>query len=190
MLRMIATNGIHGRARAFALAATGGLVVLVLAGSIVLSSGEEARATVNACPQSRVFYTPHPDARRFALPRKIPWVTTRPLPNKGAGFLFYYSAGMFRSRPEQAIIATNGKISASQGTKIFWWMPGGGPRLIVIGQQLDGSGSFKQEFPALAPGSVSYSSIINVPSPGCWQLSLRTGDVSRTLVFRAVPSTA
>lgn len=159
-------------------------------GAIATLSSPETVAAVSACPQSRVFYTLHPDREAFSLPSKIPWIATSASSSRGAGFLFYYGATMFRNRPERAIITTNGKVDALVGTKILWWIQNGGSRLVVTGKQLDGTDSFRQDVPALAPGAVSYPSIISVPTPGCWELTLVSGTVSATVVFRAIPNAA
>jgi hypothetical protein len=35
-------------------------------------------------------------------------------------------------------------------------------------------------------GAPSYASIIDLPSPGCWRLTLTTGDLKATIDLRAV----
>jgi hypothetical protein len=56
--------------------------------------------------------------------------------------------------------------------KILWTLSGSQATrgLTVRGMRTGGSGSFTANF----PGDTEFPSIISVPSPGCWRLSLTT----------------
>jgi hypothetical protein len=55
---------------------------------------------------------------------------------------------------------------------------------------MDGPGSFSDTFAGIgyegSDGAPSYASIIDVPKPGCWRLTLTTGKVKATVDLRAV----
>ena len=70
--------------------------------------------------------------------------------------------------------------------KVLWSIDGGGPSLELIGARLDGSGSFRQEFPELLSPKGVYPSIVDIPAAGCWLLHLSSGRRAGVIVVRAV----
>jgi hypothetical protein len=66
----------------------------------------------------------------------------------------------------------------------------GGQQLSVKGRRLDGPGRFRASFAAIGyggqRGAPSYASTIDVPEPGCWRLSLSTGELRADADFLAV----
>ena len=62
--------------------------------------------------------------------------------------------------------------------------------LTVHGTRLDGPGTFRETFAGIgyegSRGAPSYASVIDVPKPGCWRLTLTTGTLSATVDVRAV----
>jgi hypothetical protein len=52
---------------------------------------------------------------------------------------------------------------------------------VVEGRNLTGKGTFRDTFAAISyegqEGAPSYASIIDLPTPGCWRLTLTTGDL-------------
>jgi hypothetical protein len=72
--------------------------------------------------------------------------------------------------------------------KILWILPGRkhvGPRLVISGRK-DGSNAVTYRRRLAATGSAqvpgyNYPSILDLPVPGCWKLTLRTGKVTATV---------
>jgi hypothetical protein len=65
----------------------------------------------------------------------------------------------------------------------------GGGEVLVEGRRLDGPGRFEARFSAIGyagqEGAPSYASIIDVPRPGCWRLTLSTGKLKADVDVRA-----
>jgi hypothetical protein len=67
------------------------------------------------------------------------------------------------------------------------WRPrarGAGRTLRIVGAQLDGSASFVERWPAIGGGL--FPSTVNVPSAGCWLLTLQTGKLTGTVTVTAL----
>jgi hypothetical protein len=126
----------------------------------------------------------------------LPWVRGEP-PDAGlVGLLWYWPQDWQRRHLREARIFTGGVAPAGYNVKILWAFLApsakdrGGGELVVEGDRLDGPGAFRQEFAAIGyagqRGAPSYASIIDVPRPGCWRLTLTTGDLRASVDFRAV----
>jgi hypothetical protein len=105
----------------------------------------------------------------------LPWVAVDPPSSQIIGHLFYYAVpGVpWRSQRTKGLrIYPHGVVPGSGGasTKILWIDHSSRARgtLTVDAERLDASGQFHQSFAELGP------SIIDVPSSGCWRLTLHT----------------
>jgi hypothetical protein len=84
------------------------------------------------------------------------------------------------------LLYTGGKTPEGGNTKVLWraegpyesWME-------LFGQRLDGAGSFEQRLQEVSPPRF-FPSIVVVPEPGCWLLTVRSGRMGGVIVFRAV----
>lgn len=176
----------------------GSLVVLVVTALVVAGRIELGAAsstdTLAACKTARVHHTRNPSGDdRLAW---LPWVRGEPRGVGLVGLLWYWPAEWRQRRLRVARIFTGGVAPAGYSTKILWVFVGesakgaGGARLTVRGRRLDATGSFEQEFAAISysgqQGAPSYASIVNVPSAGCWRLTLSTGTLRSSVVFQAV----
>jgi hypothetical protein len=96
------------------------------------------------------------------------------------GRLFYADPSA-AGRP--ATMPAGGQVAEGRNTKVLWVAePGGGP-LQVRGERTDGAGAFDASSPeALGPGG-HYPSIIDLPEPGCWELTVSTAESSGTVTF-------
>lgn len=127
---------------------------------------------------------PHP---RFGA---ITWMPATPLRAGVAAVLF---VTVFPDRNE-AVIPTGGHFPGGPNTKFLWWAPRPGGSLRIIGRQLDGDGRFRQVFNSAVGGvgnqgnQIIFPSIIDVPAPGCWSVTLRTGRSAGHVVFQVVPT--
>jgi hypothetical protein len=82
--------------------------------------------------------------------------------------------------------------------KTFWAFVGpaakdlAGPELVVRARRMDGPGTWHDSFAAISyagqDGVPSYASIIALPKPGCWRLTLTTGKLKGTVDMLAVPA--
>jgi hypothetical protein len=71
--------------------------------------------------------------------------------------------------------------------KILWELRhGGASAMRVSGKRLGGSGSFSQQLSPAASSSTQFPSIIDVPTQGCWRLTLKAGKTTGRVVFLAL----
>jgi len=137
-----------------------------------------------ACRTMRIQYRPYPgDIRGVG---RIPWIRGEPAGTRPVALLWYWPTSWTRHHIRVARIFTGGIAPAGYNVKVLWTFLApaargrGGRDLIVRGHQIDGPGSFRAgPFSVIGNagqrGAPSYASIIDVPHPGCWRLSLRTG---------------
>lgn len=87
----------------------------------------------------------------------------------------------------RAIIGTRGQAASGVATKILWWVQGkGSPTLTIVGKRTDAAGSFRQTIAGPTLGdNTTFPSIVKVPAPGCWTLSVHSGSTSGSITFRA-----
>jgi hypothetical protein len=66
-----------------------------------------------------------------------------------------------------------------------------GDQLRLVGRRMDGPGRFTDSFAGVgyegSDGAPSYASIIDIPRPGCWRLTLTSGSLRATVDMRAIP---
>jgi hypothetical protein len=127
---------------------------------------------------------------------RLPWVRGEPSDTGLVGLLWYWPQEWQKRHLREARIFTGGVAPAGYNVKILWAFLApsakgrGASELVVEGDPLDGGRAFEQEFAAIGyagqKGAPSYASIIDVPHPGCWRLTLKTGDLTASVDFRAV----
>lgn len=138
------------------------------------------------CAATRVHYRPYEGVQNGLAP--IPWIAALPSSTGLVGHLFYYDGFSVWKQKELALLriytggqSPDGRVSM----KILWELRhGSAPGLRIEGRRLDGTGSFTQR---LDGGGVQFPSIVNVPSAGCWRLTLTAGKVSAKVIAIAVP---
>jgi hypothetical protein len=169
------------------------LFVVALVVSLVLatsggtrSSGGLARfaqTPVAACEASPVHY------ERFRGPspavKTLPWIVAEPHSVGLVGHLFYYDANNPWARHHRSgwRIYTGGKAPDKRvNMKILWTAPApvsDAPSLVVRGTRIVRRSHFSQ---VLDVGP----SILKVPGPGCWRLTLHAGRAVTHLTVLAV----
>jgi hypothetical protein len=139
-----------------------------------------AALVASACLSAPVSYAAPPDHGAPA----IPWVHAGPV----NGYLFYYGAqGPWKTQRDRVLITTRGGPPARYATKILWHVIGGSGSISVTGRRLDGPGRFHQGFSATPTGGGSYfPSIVTVPKPGCWRITVSSDGHIGRFVFVAV----
>jgi hypothetical protein len=120
---------------------------------------------------------------------QAPWIRATPRAAGITGTLFY----SLPADSSGAVIYPNGQAPGNAETKILWEVPdrAAGRSLVVSARRLDAPGLVaRQVFPAAhdsSPG-VPFPSSVDVPSTGCWLLTVRTGKAAAIAVFRSIPA--
>jgi hypothetical protein len=159
-----------------------------------VDTGPSVDAPAAPCHPPRVQYSDYPGSGEGLS--GLPWVRGEPADVGLVGLLWYWPERWSRRHLREARIFTGGVAPAGYNVKILWAFLApsakdrGGSQLVVEGDRLDGRGAIRQEFAAIGyagqRGAPSYASIIDVPRPGCWRLTLKTGDLRASVDFRAV----
>jgi hypothetical protein len=173
------------------LGAAGALLSVGFVVSLVLiTTGRGTASTVAGrasatCGASRVHYERFP----YASPdvKALPWVLAEPASVRLAGHLFYYDAHnpwAARRRSDWRIYTGGKSPDGRVNMKVLWTAapPVSAARsLTVRGVRIGQPGRFAQ---VLAVGP----SILKVPRPGCWRLTLKAGRTTTRLTILAVRS--
>jgi hypothetical protein len=96
----------------------------------------------------------------------------------------------------RARVYTEGRAPGGSSAKVMWAFVGpdardrGGSRLVLSGHNLDGPGTVRDSFAAISyegqNGAPSYASIVDLPHPGCWRLTVTTAGLRGTVDIEAV----
>lgn len=175
-----------------------GLLGLVVAafvaggGDTVAAAVPSAAAGSSRCEATRVHYRPYAGLEAGLAP--YPWIAASPTSASIVGHLFYYTAvkAWMRAQLPGLEIYTGGQTPNGRANmKVLWDFPRVKTPLPVQlrGKRLDRAGSFVQTFSPAGPtrtGPTEYPSIIDVPAPGCWQLTVTTGTTVGRVTMLAV----
>lgn len=148
------------------------------------SSSSGSTPSAAACAPATVHYGGVPGAARDAgIPSTFAWVKDSSA--SVTGTLFYYTPTL--RRHTHAIIGTLGHAEPGVATKILWWVQGrGSPTLTIVGTRSDATGSFRQTITGPTLGdNTTFPSIVRVPAPGCWTLTVHSRTTSGSITFRA-----
>lgn len=174
-----------------------GLIGLLAVAAFVFAPVERtARASAPVCPAARVHH--EPNARLGTLDGGA-WVAPTP---RAAG-LFGSLFGGREVDGRFSVYAGGRNPINGASEKVLWILasgaPGGG-RLTIAGRRLRVTASGRVRVTRGAfrhvaweassdqtPGRL-FPSILDVPRPGCWRLTLRTGPVSARMIVTVQPS--
>jgi hypothetical protein len=154
-------------------------------------SAEAAASTVAAssrCDAARVHYKPYKGVQAGLA--VLPWIAASPSSAGVVGHLFYYDGmNVWRQQnlPRLHIYHGGQSPEGRVSMKILWELRRGGRKaaqLDVRGNKLDGSGTFSEQFSAVGGGQ--FPSIIDVPTRGCWRLTLTAGTTVARVTVLAV----
>jgi hypothetical protein len=149
-------------------------------------------AGAGPCRPARVHRPPYP-GRGKGLDG-LPWIAGRPRSTGLVGLVWFFSPEW--NPTGRARIWAGGRAPDGANTKMLWVFLGdeaadrAGDDLRVVGRRLDGPGRFSDSFAGVgyegSDGAPSYASIIDIPRPGCWRLTLTTGSLRATVDMRAI----
>jgi hypothetical protein len=139
-------------------------------------------AVLSACPASHVHYSSYPGVGQGLA--NVPWIET----SNGAfyGHLFYVGATPWRrTKPVGAHIFTTAK-PRNFNPKVLWISRRGAAsgHLVIRGRRLDALGAFVTGSPN--PSGYQFPSYVEIPTAGCWRVSVSSAGVSGSVVFVAV----
>jgi hypothetical protein len=163
------------------------LALTVCAGSSG-KSGAEAASSAPRCNATTVHYKPYKGVQNGLAP--IPWVAASPTSAGLVGHLFYYDAANAWKQKQVVrlhIYAGGEDPPGRISMKILWELRHGSASTLlrIRGRRLDGAGVFSQrQQPASA---TQFPSIVKVPEPGCWRLTLTAGKIVGAVTVIAVP---
>ena len=140
-------------------------------------------------PPDEQFCEPSPVYRSLPHPRygNVTWLPATPRRSEIAAVLFVSTL----PDVDRAVIYAGGRAPEGWSTKFLWSSPRSRGDLELAGRRLDGTGSFRQRLHSASStdppvtGDV-YPSIVNIPTAGCWGLTLRSPGVAGFAVFQAV----
>jgi hypothetical protein len=151
-----------------------------------------ATPTPGPCSPARVHHGSYPGHGKGL--DHIPWIAGSPRESGLVGLAWYWPTNWPHVR--EARIYTGGVAPAGYATKMLWVFLGpsakkdAGVELHIQGRRMDGAGRFRQTVTGVgyegSGGAPSYASIIDVPKPGCWRVTLSTGKVTASVDLRAV----
>jgi len=153
-----------------------------------------APAAAGRCRAARVQRPPYPGHGKGL--DGLPWIAGRPRSTGLVGLVWFFSP---ESNPTgRARIWAGGRAPDGSNTKMLWVFlgdaaaAGADAELRVVGRRMDGPGRFADSFAAIgyegSDGAPSYASIIDIPRPGCWRLTLTSGSLRATVDMRAIPA--
>jgi hypothetical protein len=178
---------------------TGGVVAAVsLAASLLFGScsgdiGNKTRVESNVaghCDATTVHYQFY-EGEGPGL-AQLPWITASPPSTGLVGYLFYYDSTnpWKRERLSTLRMYSGGEsLDGRLSMKILWELRHGSappPLLGVIARRIDGPGSSSQQLPSTSSNASQFPSIIDLPTPGCWRLTLRAGATTGHVVVHVV----
>ena len=170
-------------------------VVLLLPVVLAACSGDGGtsavaggKASTARCAATRVHYQPYTGVQPGLKP--YPWIAASPASSGLVGHVFYYDRQNVwrRERLPRFQIYTGGQSPDGRiSMKILWELRRGHAIALGLrGRQLGGVGAFSQELSSA--GTTQFPSIVDVPKPGCWRLTLmaggRTGHIDVIAVSR------
>ena len=160
-----------------------GLAALVVVGGglfCVVSAGGAESNLAATCAATTVQYQRAPSGAPGGVGG--PWVASTN--SAFRGYLFYVGAtGWARTKPGGARIFTM-KADERVYPKVLWLALGRSKAAISLRRtRLDHPGSFESRYPGVGGGQ--YPSYIEIPTAGCWRVSVSSGSLHGSVTFVA-----
>ena len=143
------------------------------------------------CAATTVHYGPNEGAQAGLA--QLPWIAASPSSTGVVGHLFYYDRSnvwkmerLLRLRMYSGGQSPDGRVNMKILRELL--DRGASPPILDLqAKRLDGSGSFSQELPSTSSDAQQFPSIIDVPEPGCWRLTLKAGTTAGHVTIVVVP---
>lgn len=135
------------------------------------------------CPITPIYTSPYSGPGSNTIPTTLPWVQAEPASFGITGHLFY------AINPQHYYLHAGGQFPGGPADKILWLIenPHATQELEIRGTALSNpQETFDEVFSAASSPADNYPSIVNVPTAGCWQVTLTSGLVTGTLIFWVV----
>ena len=148
------------------------------------------RSVASRCTATTVHYHPYQGVKAGLA--QLPWVSASPRSVELVGHLFYYDDqnAWKRERLSPLRMYSGGESPDGRlSMKILWELRRGSapPLLDVKATRIDGPGSSFQQLPSTNSDASQFPSIIDIPTPGCWHLTLKAGVTTGHVVIDVVP---
>jgi hypothetical protein len=159
------------------------LAIVTIFAASTSSASQSARAA--SCVSAAVHYGQAPKPH---LSIRLPWIAAGRQGRKVIGHLFYYGKSLREESGDHLMIYTGGELPGGGSTKILWVIrPLSSSQLTISGRQLDGPATFDQQFrSASSTDGTVFPSIVDVPSAGCWLLTVRNGRIAGRFAVVAI----
>jgi hypothetical protein len=169
------------------------LVVLVATGSSASARRYGSVGPLASCSGTPVHLEPLPASGGLS---KLPWVQALAHRAGIVGLIFGYDPKLQTDVARPTFALWTGGVAPAGGPamKVLWIVrnPHAAIDLVVRGQKIGGRRSFvvargviAQDASSAPAQGFEYPSIVNIPSPGCWRLTVRSGAVVGSLVVAA-----
>ncbi len=143
---------------------------VVIAALSTVGAAAGARGSASACIAAPVRTTMTPPTA--GGPSRVPWMRA----GRTVGYLFGYGETLKRMSPGRAALFTGGEGMSGESMKILWAVRDSRRLLTVAGDRLDAPGAFHESFGAVGVSGARewgyYASIVNIPTAGCWRLTV------------------
>jgi hypothetical protein len=156
---------------------------------------EELEPSTFCMARTRRELTGGDTSRHFALLSgilyvRLPWIAAGRPGRRVIGHLFYYGEQLRKQSGDRLTIYTGGDPPSGGSTKVLWMVrPLYTSKVIIAGRQLDGAGTFEEQFrSASSTDGTVFPSIVDVPNAGCWLLTIRNGPVVGRFAVVAIAS--
>jgi hypothetical protein len=165
------------------------LFLVALPGNNIASNPVARATSLKRCTSTLVHYTRYKGAPAGLA--QLPWIAASPASTGLVGHLFYYdrlNAWRQKHLPGLRLYSAGQSPDGRISMKVLWESRRGTTLgLAVRGRRLDGSGSFSQQLSPTSSNPRQFPSIIDVPAPGCWRLTLTAGNATATVSALVVP---
>jgi hypothetical protein len=165
----------------------------VIAGAALLGAAElgaqptpgARQHAAEACSATPVHWQPRRNVgTRAGL--VMPWIAAAPAKARLIGYLVYYAplSSVEVLHLPGVVIFARGRTPEGGTTSIIWVPQRNAGRFIYFrGRRLDGPGAFQQRSSFGSAGT--YPSVLRIPAPGCWRVTLQSQNLLAHVTFRA-----
>jgi hypothetical protein len=164
----------------------------LLFGSCSGNGGNNTAAHINVagkCGATTVHYHPYQGVQPGLA--QLPWIAASPPSTGLVGHIFYYDSRNPWKRERRSPLRMYSGGESPDGRlnmKVLCELHRGRvpPLLDVLATRIDGPGSSFRQLPSTSSDASQFPSIIDIPTPGCWLLTLKAGATTGHVVIDVV----